>query len=294
MVAEGLRSSPRPQTRAGALKLTFITNACALYEQDGYRLLSDPWLVPGAFGTWVHDPPLRTKPEDVATVDALYISHIHPDHLCEKTLQVFPRDVPIVTLKDRLSLAFKKLKELGFVNVQAIEDKESVEFGPFRLTIFGPFAKHPHHEEACELGNIVDSALLIEAGGVKVLNSNDNTPSLEAASWLSQDYGPFDLAQLNWNNAGPYPACFDNLSHDEKLAEASRCLVRNLRHMRDVARLLGARRTMPFAGTYKLGYGLEHLNQYLGACSAADAAAYLMKHGIVPEWLREGESVDLG
>lgn len=275
------------------MKLTFITNACAIYEQNGYRLLSDPWLVPGAFGTWVHDPPLRTKPKDVADVDALYISHIHPDHLCEKTLAVFRRDIPIVTLRDGMSLAEKKLKQLGFTEVRAIEDRAATVLGPFLLTVFGPFTKHPFHADACEVGNVVDSALLIEAGGKKILNTNDNTPSVEAARWLRSEYGPFDVAQLNYNNAGPYPACFDNLTADEKASEAKRCVERNLAHMADVARTLAPWTTMPFAGAYRLGYGLEHLNPVLGTCSADYARQYLNEAGLPAISLKEGETLDL-
>lgn len=277
------------------MKLTFYTNACAVYEHKGFRLLADPWLVPGAFGSWVHDPPIRTKPEDLVDVDALYISHVHPDHLCEKTLEAFRRDIPIVTLKDRLSICAKKLGRMGFTRVLALEDKEAARIcfadPNYELTVFGPFTKHPFHD--CEIGNVVDSALLILAGGGSILNTNDNTPSLEAAEMLRRDYGPFDVVQLNWNNAGPYPAVFTNLSHEEKLAEADRCLQRNLAHMAAVAKVLGATYTMPFAGTYKLGYGLEYLNDYLGTCSARKACDYLEEQGIRSLYLEEGQSLDL-
>jgi UDP-MurNAc hydroxylase len=278
------------------VKLTFITNACAIYEHEGFRLLSDPWLVPGAFGTWVHDPPLKTKVEDLLGVDALYISHVHPDHLDPETLKHFRKNIPIVTLRDKLSLAERKLKELGFTNVIGLGGRQQMILKSMtspvqmQLTMFEPFTMHPFHE--CEIGNVVDSALLIEAGGVKVLNTNDNTPSLEAAEWLRKDYGPFDVVQLNYNNAGPYPACFDNLSHEEKTREALRCVERNLVHMAAVAKVLGAKRTMPFAGAYKLAYWLEHLNPYLGTCSARVACGYLSQQGIEPLYLEEGESVE--
>lgn len=275
------------------MKLTFITNACCIVEAQGFRLLSDPWLVPGAFGTWTHDPPLRTRPEDVADVDALYISHVHPDHLCPATLASFRKDVPVVTLKDKLGITERKLGELGFTQVFALPERASAGRFPFRFTLFAPFTAHPFHGDDCELGNVLDSAMLIEADGQRILNTNDNTPDVEAAEWLRRDYGPFDVVQLNWNNAGPYPACFDNLSHDEKLSEASRILERNLAHMAAVAKVLGAKYTMPFAGQYKLGFGMEHLNQYLGTCPAREACAYLENAGIRPLYLEEGQSLDL-
>lgn len=276
------------------MKLTFITNACAIYESQGFRLLSDPWFTPGAFGSWTHDPPLKTKIEDVLGVDAIYISHIHQDHLDPEALKHFRKDIPIVTLKDRLGITERKLKELGFECVVAIGDKMSTELvmPDAALHLFAPFTKHPFHDS--DIGNVVDSALLIEAEGKKILNTNDNTPSLEAAEWLKKEYGPFDLVQLNWNNAGPFPACFTNLSHDEKLAAAKDCVQRNLGHMAKVAKILDAKYTMPFAGAYKLAFGYEHLNQYLGTCSAEEAGLFLSKYfGINAVWLKEGETLEL-
>lgn len=270
------------------MKLTFITNACCIYEHDGFYLLADPWLVPGAFGTWVHDPPLKTSPDVLVEVDALYISHIHPDHLCEKTLAYFRRGIPIITLRDKLSLAEKKLKQLGFTRLLAMEDRDVARCGPFSVTMFGPFTKHPFHE--CEIGNVVDSALLIEAGGKRVLNTNDNTFSLESAQWFRDTYGQVDVAQLNSNAAGPYPACFSNLTHEQKLVEKVRIAELQLDHMNAVAKILGAKKTMPFAGQYKLGYGLEHLNQYLPKYSDQEIASALDVPALV---LAEGESYEL-
>lgn len=276
------------------MKLRFITNACCIYEAVGFRLLADPWLVPGAFGTWVHDPPITTKPEDVLDVDALYISHIHPDHCDAETLKHFRRDIPIITLKDNLSLCAKHLAKLGFTNVVALADREQRGIGPFRVTMFGPFTKHPFHADDCEIGNVVDSALRVEHDGYSVLNCNDNAMSLEAAFEFRREYGSPTVAQLNYNSAGPYPACFRNLSNDEKLAESNRLIERHLDHMMQVADALRADYVMPFAGAYKLGFGYEHLNPYLGTVSAEYAAQRLRLKGFDVVELKENEVADLG
>lgn len=268
------------------MKLTFITNACAIYEADGFRLLSDPWLTEPAFGSWVHDPPITTKPQDVVGVDALYISHIHADHCDPETLKHFRRDIPIVCLADRFTP--KHLERMGFTDVNALDDSSPVGLGPFDLTMFGPFVKHPHHD--CEIGNVIDSALLIECGSKRVLNTNDNMPTALAGQRLLTDHGPFDVVQLNYNNAGPYPACFTGI---DRKAEAKKCVERNLRHLAKVAKALDARYTMPFAGAYKLGHGKEHLNEFLGTCSAEEACLYLEGQGVKSLMLREGESFEL-
>ena len=139
------------------MKLTNITNACCVYKADGFRLLADPWLSEDCFeGQWLHNPPLKAKPKDFVGVDALYISHLHADHADPETLRHFRRDIPIVTLSDALSLCAKHLAKMGFTAITALKDQETATLGPFELTMFGPFCKHPHHEADAELGNIID------------------------------------------------------------------------------------------------------------------------------------------
>ncbi len=279
------------------MKVTFYTNACALYESQGFRLLADPWLSETAFdGSWLHDPPISTKPTDLLDVDALYISHIHGDHLDPETLKHYRRDIPIITLKDKYSFCLKHLEKMGFTKVIGLPDKGTFSSATFTLTMFAPFATHPYHASECELGNVVDSALFIEADGQSVLNCNDNTLTVEKAKWFRETYGSPTLAQLNYNCAGPYPACFQNLTLAEKHSESRRLIDLNLRHMRDVARALGAKVVQPFAGAFRLGGSPEKeaMNAYNGTCSAEEAAAYLTAHDIEALVLTEGEEVDLG
>ncbi len=276
------------------MKVTFISNACAIYESQGYRLLSDPWLSESCFdGSWFHNPPIKSKPQDFLDVDALYISHIHPDHCDQETLKYFRRDIPILTLSDRYEFCAKHLRKMGFIRVNALADAQPMSAGPFKFTMFGPFTKHPFHASECELGNLVDSALLIEADGQKVLNCNDNTMSIDAAANFRRIYGRPNLAQLNSNAAGAYPACFSNLSHDEKLAERDKILDRQTSHMADVSKALEAKVVQPFAGQYKLGGGREHLNQYLAVWDDMKIAEYIESRGVRSLVLREGQTFDL-
>lgn len=263
------------------MKLTFLTNACCVYEAKGFRLLADPWLTESCFmGQWLHDPPIRTRPQDLADVDMLYISHIHEDHCDPETLRHFRPDIPIICLDDRFTR--RHLEQMGFANVMPLSDGATYDFAPIRVTIYGPFCKHPHFD--CEVGNVIDSALLIEHGGVSVLNCNDNTPTPEVAARLPRP----TVAQLNFNNAGPYPACFDNLTWEQKRAEHFRLIERNLSHMVEVAKALRPRYVMPFAGAYKLAS--EALNPVLGTTTPEHAAARAQLAGFETIVLGEGES----
>ena len=64
------------------MKFKFIGNAAGIFEgSKGTKILCDPWIVDGVFdGSWYHYPPLETKISDIQNVDAIYVSHIHPDH----------------------------------------------------------------------------------------------------------------------------------------------------------------------------------------------------------------------
>lgn len=271
------------------MRLTFIANACCIYESEGCRLLADPWLIDGAFyGSWFHYPPLKTRPEHVANVDALYISHLHPDHLDRNTIKIFRKDIPVFIyagapyLRDIL-----QSEPLSFQNVIEIEDKKSKSFGPFRLTMYGPFVKHPFHDS--ELGNLIDSALVIEDKvGQTVLNTNDNTPSLQSAHELRQTHGRFDLAQLNYNCAGPYPSCFQ-YARWVKIEESERIIRRNIEHMKKIASILSPKRVMPFAGSFIIGGKKADKNEYLGTVTCDEAG----KHFENALFLNEGQTFDL-
>ncbi len=280
------------------MKVTFISNAACLYESQGFRLLADPWLSESCFdGSWWHDPPLtKTTSTSYLDVDALYISHIHQDHCDPETLKHYRRDIPIITLKDKYSFCLKHLEKMGFTNVLGMYDRQPLDFDSVKLTMFAPFTSHPFHASECELGNVVDSALLIEADGQSVLNCNDNTLTVEKAKWFRETYGAPTLAQLNYNCAGPYPACFQNLTLAEKHSESRRLIDLNLQHVCDVAEALQAKAVQPFAGAFRLGGSPEKeaMNAYNGTCSAYEAGAELEAHGINTLVMAEGQEVDLG
>lgn len=275
------------------MKITFIANAGCIFEQDGFRLVCDPWLTDGAFcGAWFHFPPLRTKAEDLRP-DALYISHLHPDHFDIAVLNKLPKTLPIVHLDHGANFLQRMLKGLGFTNLIGIHDAAYARLGPFTLTMYAPFQKHVFHES--HVGNLIDSALLVSAGGHTVLNTNDNTPGLEAAKALRQRHGPVTVAQLNYNAAGPFPSCFDNLTEAGKFAAHRRTLDRNLNHMAQLARILEPEYVMPFAGAYVIGGRQHRKNRFLGTTTWDEAAAFLADHVplVKPLVLQEGLTFDL-
>ena len=125
------------------MKFEFIGNACGIfYGSKGTKILSDPWIVNGVFeGSWFHYPPLKTKISDLQNVDAIYVSHIHPDHFDDRYFN-FSKDIKIILLDEGPNFLKKKLLSMGYKNLLEIKNNETKNFNEFKLTIFKPFASH--------------------------------------------------------------------------------------------------------------------------------------------------------
>ena len=56
-----------------------------------FKLLIDPWLTDGEYyGSWYHYPKFNIKKnlDELNSFNAIYISHIHPDHSSVETLKL--------------------------------------------------------------------------------------------------------------------------------------------------------------------------------------------------------------
>jgi len=245
------------------VKIEYLDNACCVYSANGFSLLADPWLTNGAFeGSWYHQVgALNFDEKKILSVDALYISHLHPDHFDPAFLKKFRKSIPVIVLDKKPNFLHRKLQELGFYNLVKVKDGETVTIGPFDLTMYAPFTTHPFDESV--LGNFIDSAIVLEFGGKAYLNANDNTPTVETAKRLKEKHDPFEIAQLKYALAGPYPSCFLNLTDEEKLCEKERLLARQKTSMDAVVDALGAKSVMSFAGSYCLAGSLTFKNKFL-------------------------------
>jgi UDP-MurNAc hydroxylase len=200
-------------------------------------------------------------------------------------------NLPVAVLDHGPNFLHRKLTSLGFTNLIKVKDGETREIGPFKVTLYAPFVKHPF--DASELGNFLDSALVIEANGKAVLNANDNTPDVAAAKRLYERHGRFEVAQLKDSLAGAYPSCFLNLSNNEKLLEARKLVIRQLSAMCEVAKELKAELFQPFAGDYQLGGNLIDKNKFLGVAGKKFSAEFIAARGLRPLILNEQGSIDL-
>lgn len=182
------------------MKFKFIGNACGIFTGcKGTKILCDPWIVNGVFeGSWFHYPPLDTKIDDIQDVDAIYVSHIHPDHYDHRNFN-FSKNIPIILLDEGGNFLKKNLVTNGYNNFIEIKNDESKEFNEFSLTMYKPFTGHLYEESL--LGNLIDSSLVLRDQKTTAINFNDNTPDIESCKKLKEKFKDIDLAMLNYNAA---------------------------------------------------------------------------------------------
>ena len=247
------------------MKVQFISNACCIVESnEGTKIVSDPWLDDGVFdGSWCHFHKLKTTLDDLQCVDAVYVSHVHPDHFDSRFFQ-FPKDIPVIVLDHGMNFLHKNLIKMGYTNLIKIKNYETLSFKDFKLSLFSPFARHNFFEENTKIGNLIDSGIVYQADNQSIFNANDNNPNPNSCRELKKRFGTFDLSMMNYNAAGPYPSCFNNLNEEEKIAEHFKNLERNVNYLYENLKILNSKYFMPFAGAYVLGGKLSYKNKYLG------------------------------
>lgn len=246
------------------MKVTFITSACILIEYpSGFKVLCDPWLTEGIYyGTWMHNPPLQRdwiQYFNNNPPDAIYISHIHPDHCDLATL---------VQLKFLHGDGFRVPIYVAKYNSPALENilegfKVRTELNP-RFVIFKAN------------GLEIDSFAMFSEYGINVLNMNDCV--FEDVKDQLQ-FCDIDLACLPYSGASSYPQCFDSMSDTEKQEGKEKSINKYLKGLALYTQTLNPKVVLPFAGQYK--FADKSLNKWLAMPDLIRATA-LLRNPILP------------
>ena len=80
------------------MKIKLYRSSTVGIINDNFKLLTDPWLVDGEYyGSWSHYPKFEiiNNLDEINSYDAIYISHIHPDHFSTKTLKHINKKIPV-------------------------------------------------------------------------------------------------------------------------------------------------------------------------------------------------------
>ena len=268
------------------MKITYLNSASVLIQDGNSSILCDPWLVDGEFyGSWCIYPPCPIKPEELNSVDAIYISHIHPDHFSVKTLKRMNKNIPIYIHKFNYDKLKKNIENLGF-NVVEIPHEENIKItNDLSLKILAADNCNPElcrQYFGCGLyekttgSTTIDSMSVITNGKQVVVNTNDSPFPLgiESAKKIKNYYKNIDFLLVGYSSANSYPQCFD-LSEQEIQLGQKQVISKFLDWAKSYVELFEPKFFMPFAGKYVLGGKNFHLNNKRSIIDIEDALEHL-------------------
>ena len=123
----------------------------------------------------------------------------------------------------------------------------------------------------------IDTLCIIDDNKNTLMNVNDCPVDLAKSTFskIKKDYQKIDVMLVGYQNASPYPQCFNNLNINEKKTVgkkvAQNCLNKALTYINSIQ----PKYFLPFAGTYVLGGKLSPLNDTRGVPNIDQAYEYL-------------------
>ena len=274
------------------MKITYLQNAGVIIENEGEKILCDPWLVDGCyFGSWYHYPKFDFNPQEFDDINYIYISHIHPDHFDPKTLKKLKKSIPVL-IHDFPEKYFKaNIEELGF-KVREIPNNERTKIGKTWINIVAADNCDPSvcsrafgcNFDSKKFGtNQIDTFSIIDNGDQVIVNSNDCPYEIgqNTAKIIKEQYSDIDLFLVGYTGASDYPCRYD-LPTSEKQIESEKKKIKRLQNAVDYIHVFNPKHYLPFAGRYVLGGKLTSLMKYKGE-STLDEGFNFLKENINQE-----------
>jgi hypothetical protein len=180
------------------VKVTLVSHASLLVETRGVRILSDPWYDGRIYGgAWELAPAPPALP-DFAGLDAIHLSHAHPDHFHVPTLKrLLPlagAGVPVLVPK----LPFPEMRDalhgLGFTDVREMAPGASFDLSGVRLY--------------CQQFRFNDSFLVIQ-GDETLVNLNDCPVRGRTLAGIAERFPRIDYLFAQFSFAQALPHAYD-------------------------------------------------------------------------------------
>ena len=275
------------------MQLKYINSASVLISEDDTSIICDPWLVDGEYyGSWCIYPPLKVKPQDFDNVNAIYISHMHPDHFSIKTLEKMNKKIPVYIHKFAYDMLRKGIENLGFEVIELEHEKSALINKKLSLQILASDNCNPEicikyfgcgQAEKSYGSTTIDSMSVISNGKQVIVNTNDTPYPLgyESAQKIKNKYDTIDLLLLGYSSANSYPQCFQ-LSEKEKNIGKHKVVTKFLDYAESYISLFKPRFYFPFAGRYVLAGKNFELNEYTANISPDDAVDFLDSSKNIP------------
>ena len=271
------------------MKIKLFRSATVGIILENYKILMDPWLTDGEYyGSWSHFPKfdLEKNLDEINSYNAIYISHIHPDHCSDETLKKIKKDIPVYIHSFHSKFLKFKIERAGF-NVIELENNIRTEIA--KNTFINVIAADNCDPKLCfkftgcadltanGQSQQIDTLSVIDDGKNSIMNINDCPYELATSTFksLKKKYDKIDILLTGYGGAGPYPQCFDNLNMDEKQVAAKKKERQFLDQALNFIDDLKPNYYLPFAGTYTLSGKLSKLQDIRGVSSVNNAYEYI-------------------
>jgi L-ascorbate metabolism protein UlaG (beta-lactamase superfamily) len=136
---------------ASAPSVVHVGHSTHVLCVGGARLLTDPWFFDPAFGALAHERGPAGDLEALEPLDAVLVSHDHPDHVDLAALDRLSAKSTVAVVVDSGALA-ARLRARGIANVHVMAAWETLALG--RVTVHAVPALHDIHE----IGFVVEHA----------------------------------------------------------------------------------------------------------------------------------------
>ncbi|OQP62567.1 hypothetical protein A3860_28155 [Niastella vici] len=218
-------------------------------NKPGKSLICDPWLIGSSYWrSWWNYPPVSPALINSLRPDFIYLTHIHWDHFHGDSLKKFPARTLIIIPKGNYTRMKDDLFYLGYKNIIELKHGERLQLDTnFSITSY-------------QFWMFLDSALLIECDGVKLLNLNDSKHMGGTLRQITRRHKPIDFVFRSHSSAN------ERLSYeivDEPGATVDD-LERYIKEFAQTAKATKARYAIPFASNHcHLHKDSFHFNRYI-------------------------------
>lgn len=136
----------------GRLRLTYVGHATVLIELDGVRILTDPVLTARLGPLLRHGP--TPVPAELGAIDAVLISHAHPDHFHRPSIEAIGRE-PLVLVPRGMRRAAIRLAH----RTRELAVNQGIDVGAVRITaVPARHGRWPPHRDARPIGFLIEGS----------------------------------------------------------------------------------------------------------------------------------------